>query len=153
MLASTMINWHWQAMLISYLSKRVTVMPFNNIPELLENTNFRIALFPGSYSENAFEYATDHHLKRAWKERIQPFLHEYKDHNGNMTQYPLADSSIALYNTDFNLRYSIQLSKYHHHTRLFSEIYLSIRTADLLPHQPSMTINHLLMDFKRTRLI
>ena len=76
-------------------------MPFNNIPELLENTNFRIALMAGSYDEDAFKYATDHHWKRAWKERIQPFLHEYKDNNGNMTQYPLADSSIALYSDAF----------------------------------------------------
>ena len=100
-----MINWHWQAMLISYLSKRVVELPFNNIPELLANTNFRIAVLPGSYHEDAFKYATDHNWKIAWKERIQPFIHEYKDNKGNMTQYPLADSSIALYNTAFTLRY------------------------------------------------
>ena len=98
MLASAIINWHWQAMLISYLSKRVTVLPFNNLPELIENTNFRIALLPGSYYEDAFKYATDHYWKIAWKERIQPFIHEYNGiSEGNMIQFPMADSSIALY--------------------------------------------------------
>ena len=95
-----MINWHWEAMLISYLSKRVTTLPFNNIPELLENTDFRIALLPGAYEEDVFKYATDHHWKRAWKERIEPFIPEY-NYKGiseeNMIQLPAADPSIALY--------------------------------------------------------
>ena len=105
MLASTMINWHWQAMLISYLSKKVVVFPFNSIPDLLDNTKYRIAVWPGSYDEDVFKYATDHYWKRAWKERIQPFIHEYEDNNGNMTQFPLADSSIALYNIAHNMKY------------------------------------------------
>ena len=96
-----MINWHWQAMLISYLSKRVVQLPFNNIPELLEKTNYRIAINPGGYYEDVFKYATDYHLKIAWKERIQPFLDKYKDNNGPMIHYPLADPSIAFY-TSFN---------------------------------------------------
>ena len=105
MLASAMMNWHWQAMLISYLSKRVVVLPFNNIPELIDNTNLRIAVLPGSYHEDKFKFATDHYMKIAWKERIQPFLHEYKDNNGNMTQYPLADASITLYGEGVSVRY------------------------------------------------
>ena len=103
-----MINWHWQAMLISYLSKRVVVLPFNNIPELLENTNYRIALWPGGYAEDVFKHSTDDHFKRAWKERIQPFLHEYKDHNGNITQYPLADSSLAYYAIATGVQYDFK---------------------------------------------
>ena len=99
-----MINGYWQAMLISYLSKIVVELPFNNLPELLENTNFRIAVWPGTFEEDLFKYATDPHWKRAWKERIQPFLHEYNNHNGNMTQYPMADSSIALFSGDW-IRY------------------------------------------------
>ena len=92
-------------MLISYLSTRVIVLPFNNIPELIEKTNFRIAVWPGSYPEDTFKYATDHYWTIAWKERIQPFLNDYKDNNGNMTQYPMKDSSIALYNSARNLKY------------------------------------------------
>ena len=100
-----MIYTAWQACLISNLSKKVVELPFNNIPELLENTNFRIAVLPGSVHEDAFKYATDYHWKRAWKERIQPFLHKYIDNKGNMTQYLLADSSIALYYSASFLRY------------------------------------------------
>jgi hypothetical protein len=44
-----MIYWHWEAMLISYLATRVIVLPFNSIPELLDKSDFLIALNPGLY--------------------------------------------------------------------------------------------------------
>ena len=97
-LASAMINWHWQAMLISYLSSKVVELPFNSIPELIENTNFKIAVLPGSYHEDAFKYANDPYWKIAWKERIQPFIHEYKGIS-DWIQVPKADPSTALYFT------------------------------------------------------
>ena len=95
-----MINWHWQAMLISYLSKKVIALPFDTIPELLENTKLRIAVLPGSYHEDAFKYATDPYWKIAWKERIQPFIHEYKGMSlDDLMHVPIADPSTALYFT------------------------------------------------------
>ena len=30
----TIMYLHWEAMLISYLATRVTVLPFNNVPEI-----------------------------------------------------------------------------------------------------------------------
>ena len=39
----TMVYWHWEAMLISYLATRVTVLPFNNIPELIALSEVQIA--------------------------------------------------------------------------------------------------------------
>ena len=36
----TMMYWHWEAMLISYLATRVVVLPFTNIPELVANSQF-----------------------------------------------------------------------------------------------------------------
>ena len=46
--ASILIFYHWEAMLISYLATRVIVLPFNNIRELVDQSTFVIALFPGS---------------------------------------------------------------------------------------------------------
>ena len=40
----TLIYSHWEAMLISYLSTRVIVLPFNDIPELVSKTQYRIIL-------------------------------------------------------------------------------------------------------------
>ena len=84
-------------MLISYLATRVIVLPFNGIPELVDNSNFKIALNPGTSYEDAFKFATDPSWKVAWKERIQPFLENYVGNGGNMIQYAMADSSIAVY--------------------------------------------------------
>ena len=46
--------YYWEAMLISYLSTRFVVLPFNNIPELISRTNFKISLFPGSSLMDSF---------------------------------------------------------------------------------------------------
>ena len=34
----TLMFWHWEAMLISYLATRVNVMPFTDIADLVANT-------------------------------------------------------------------------------------------------------------------
>ena len=51
----TMMFWHWEAMLISYLATRVISLPFKDIPDLVSNTQFRIILQPGTSFEDAFK--------------------------------------------------------------------------------------------------
>ena len=41
----------WEAMLISYLATRVIVLPFDGISSLVENSDFKIGLSPGSSYE------------------------------------------------------------------------------------------------------
>ena len=65
----TMMFWHWEAMLISYLATRVIVLPFNNIPELVSNSQFRISLVAGSSYEDAFKTSTDPDWQAAWTDR------------------------------------------------------------------------------------
>ena len=62
MLASVLLYWHWEAMLISYLATRVIVLPFNNIDELVKTSSFKIALNPGSSYEGTFIYYVIHKL-------------------------------------------------------------------------------------------
>ena len=50
----TLTYLHWEAMLISYLSTRKIVLPFQNIPELISKTQYRIILSPGSSYEDDF---------------------------------------------------------------------------------------------------
>jgi hypothetical protein len=59
LLGGAMIYWHWEAMVISYLATRVIVLPFTSISELLDKSNFLIALQPGSSYEDAFKLSTD----------------------------------------------------------------------------------------------
>ena len=72
----TMIFWHWEAMLISYLATRVISLPFKTIPELLTNTQIRILLTPGTSFEDSFKTATDPNWQAAWTDRVQPYLDE-----------------------------------------------------------------------------
>ena len=46
-----LLYWHWEAMLISYLATRVIVLPFDGISSLVENSDFKIGLSPGSSYE------------------------------------------------------------------------------------------------------
>ena len=73
----TIMYLHWEAMLISYLSTRVIVLPFNNIPELISKTQFRIVLTPGSSYEDDFKTATDPDWVIARKDRVSPHLEEF----------------------------------------------------------------------------
>ena len=74
----TIMYLHWEAMLISYLATRVTILPFSNVPELISKTNFRIILTPGSSYEDDFKTAIDPDWKIAWNERVKPHLDEFK---------------------------------------------------------------------------
>ena len=73
----TMIYWHWEAMLLSYLAIKVTSLPFIDIPDLVSNTEFRIILTPGSSSEDSFKTSTDPNWQVAWTDRVQPHLEEH----------------------------------------------------------------------------
>ena len=51
----TIMYLHWEAMLISYLATRVTVLPFNGVPDLVRKSQFRIIVTPGSSYEDDFK--------------------------------------------------------------------------------------------------
>ena len=65
----TLMFWHWEAMLISYLASRVIVMPFNDIAQLVSDTDFRIILNPSTSFEDAFKFSQDPDWQAAWIQR------------------------------------------------------------------------------------
>ena len=86
----TMIFWHWEAMLISYLATRTISLPFKDITDLVDNTQFRIIFLPGSTAEDAFKTSPDPIWQAAWTDRIQPHLEEHV----GFTDQELADKLI-----------------------------------------------------------
>lgn len=77
MIFGAVLYWHWEAMLISYLATRVITLPFNGIETLLSQSDFNIALNPGTSYEDAFKISIDPVWQAAWIGRIQPYLEEY----------------------------------------------------------------------------
>ena len=73
----TMIFWHWEAMLISYLATRTISLPFKDISDLVVNTQFRIILPPGTRHEDDFKTSTDPIWQAAYTDRIRPRLEEH----------------------------------------------------------------------------
>ena len=64
-------------MLVSYLATRVTTLPFINIETLVLNTDYKIALIPGTIYEDTFRYVKNPIWIEAFKTRIEPYLDEY----------------------------------------------------------------------------
>ena len=77
MIFGAVLYLHWEAMLISYLATRVITLPFNGIETLLAQSDFKIALNPGTSYEDSFKISTDPVWQAAWTGRIQPYLEEY----------------------------------------------------------------------------
>ena len=91
-------------MLISYLSTRFIALPFTNIRDLVENSDFKIALIKGTSYDDAFKLSTDPIWQKAYSERIEPFLDQYSPFYENMNEVALKDESVAIYQNFFSGR-------------------------------------------------
>jgi hypothetical protein len=97
LVGGTFIYWHWEAMLISFLATRVITLPFTSIKELLDKSDFLIAVNPGTSYEDAFKLSTDPLWQDAWQNRIRDYLDDYNHLIDGLIQIPRDNPSIALY--------------------------------------------------------
>jgi hypothetical protein len=99
-----MLHWHWVAMIISDLSTRVIVLPFNSIAEMVKTNDYRLYIIPGSAYVDTFKLSTDPDWKKTWTEKIEPFLEEYTDIKGTKKAVEFAiksDPTLAVYGDVF----------------------------------------------------
>ena len=83
MLFGSIFFYYWTANLISYLTTKIIILPFNGIDSLLSDTNYKIAVDPGSAYQSEFQYSTDPVWKKAWTNRVKPHLDDYKSYYKN----------------------------------------------------------------------
>ena len=98
--------YYWEAMLVSYLSARFIVLPFNSIPELITNTDFKIVVLPGSSMMESFKQSNNFYWQQAWKTRIEPNLkEEFKDFAVNdYVRYIIDNDDVAYYDNYLGIR-------------------------------------------------
>ena len=77
MLGGSLIYWHWEAMIISYLAVRTTVLPFSSMEEMVQKTNYKVLVQPGTSYVDQFRHSNDEFLKDIWTERISPYIDSY----------------------------------------------------------------------------
>ena len=77
-----LLNISWNANLISYLATHNIHYPFDGLETLLSGTDLKIAVLPGSAHQDNFALSAKWMHSQAWKERIEPFLDEYKPYQG-----------------------------------------------------------------------
>ena len=91
-------------MLISYLATRITVLPFYSIETLIKNTDYKIAMLPGSSYEDSFRYTTNPVWKQAFKQRIEPYLDQYSAAGENIMDFVTNHTDYALWNDEITIR-------------------------------------------------
>ena len=84
MSCSIVLWYYWEAMLISYLANVKVILPFNGIETLIANSDFKIAIWPGTYSQGVFENSLDPIWKNAWSSRMKPYIEEYRPYAGKI---------------------------------------------------------------------
>jgi hypothetical protein len=96
--------WHWEAMLISQLAIRVTVLPFNSIEQMVQS-EYRLYVSPGSANEDDFKYSRDTVKQEAWTKKIEPYLEEYKAYMFKRIELVRNDPTVTLYGNFYGFRY------------------------------------------------
>ena len=102
MSGAALIYYYWEAMLISYLSTRVTPIPFDSIQGLLDSS-YSFYAKPGSSFWDSFQFG-DTTWKNVFQQKLKPFEEEYIDYMMNTEDYfawVLEDGDRALYENFF----------------------------------------------------
>lgn len=97
-IATSIIFYYWEASLVSFLAFETFLLPFTSIETLLANTDYQIAIYPGSNMEDIFKNSQDPVYQEAWIERIQPFLEDYLPYTDDWISVLNHKPEIALYN-------------------------------------------------------
>ena len=63
-----------------------TTLPFDGVETLLLNSNYKISVYPGTFQEDFFRHSNDPVIKKAWTERIEPYMDFYKEHFAGSVQ-------------------------------------------------------------------
>ena len=87
MLMSILIYYYWEAMLVSYLAARIIVLPFTGIETLMADSEYLIAVWPGTYSQAVFESSIDPVWQKAWTERMEPYMDDYIPYAGKKCSF------------------------------------------------------------------
>ncbi|TRY63126.1 hypothetical protein TCAL_11659 [Tigriopus californicus] len=103
-LAGSLIYWHWEAMLISFLAVKTKALPFNNFLNLMEDTNLKIALLPGTSFADTFRLSPDSLWRTAWAERIEPHLNTYPTDKESLVELIISDRQFTLFDNYYSIK-------------------------------------------------
>ena len=78
------LYYHWEAMVVSYLSTRIISLPFKGIQDLVTDSDYKLLTQPGSANSDAFKYSKDPFWQRAWKERMESVIKDFEGIEGNI---------------------------------------------------------------------
>ena len=103
---AVLIYYYWEAMLISYLSTRVTVLPFESMIGLL-NSSYSFYAEPGSYYWETFKFGSPIY-RELFDKKLKPHEKEYREVMASTDQdsagvWIMQDGDRAVYTNYFSL--------------------------------------------------
>ena len=96
MSCSIILWYYWEAMLISYLASVKIILPFQGVETLISNSDFKIAIWPGTYSQTVFENSLDPIWKSAWTSRMKPYIEDYRPYAGKIITWFIRSANVFL---------------------------------------------------------
>ncbi|XP_059082976.1 glutamate receptor ionotropic, kainate glr-3-like [Tigriopus californicus] len=111
LLGGTMIYWHWEAMIISYLAVRNVALPFESLEDLVENTDYKVVVQPGTAYVDQLRFGNTEVLRQTWVERVEPYIDSYPSTKVEMLDLVLKDPSYALLDEYYSLLFYERHSK------------------------------------------
>ena len=101
-----LLYYHWEAMIVSYLSTRIINIPFDGIPSLVTNTDYNLLTLPGSSQADSFKHSKDPFWQKAWNQRMKPFFDDYTKEYGtnpnDIKKFVLENENFAVYENFFS---------------------------------------------------
>ena len=74
----------WEAGLEASILVRKVNLPFDGLESLLLNSDYKVAVLPDSVYADEIKYSNILMWQKAWKERVEPYLEDYKPYYGKL---------------------------------------------------------------------
>ena len=109
-----LIYYYWEAMLVTYLSSRVTSLPFSSMQGLL-NSPYSLYTEPGSSFWDSFKFGNPL-WRNIFEKKLEPFEDDYNGfmvNNDNPWTGFLQQGDRAVYVAHFSLEYNFRYKYIH----------------------------------------
>ena len=72
----------WKAALGASILVRIVDLPFHGLESELLNSDYKVAVMPGSVFEDTIKHSNIPMWQKAWNEKVEPHLDFYADYYG-----------------------------------------------------------------------
>ena len=72
LIGGMLVYYHWEAELTSHLAFRITNLPFNNLEDLSQSSQFNLIVAKGTVHLDFFKNSDDPVRSKIWRDKLKP---------------------------------------------------------------------------------